>query len=634
MVKAIRSGKSLEISVYDVLVGDVLHLEPGDVTPADGILISSHNIQCDESAFTGESGQIRKIDGYAAMNPFGEDTEKADPFIISGSTVLEGIGTYLVTCVGTNSSHGRLMMALTEDTDQTPLQKKLGAVASQIATAGLAVALLLFLTLFIKFLVQLPTSHDSAFEKGQTFLRIVIVAIAVLVIAVPEGLPLAVTLALAIAVTRMLKDNNLVRVLAACETMGNATDVCCDKTGTLTMNKMTVMAGTLGTTYRFRFSSDEFYRDQPDPVQPAPDSENISIRDSVSTISTEFRKILSQSIVINSTTFETETSDGGTRFVGSMTETALLSFAKERLGIRSVGVERADVTTVQVIPFDSRRKCMVTVIKLSKDTYRLYIKGAPEILLEMCIQVISDATGPTMAVPITRDNSLVFSDAIREYADQSLRTIGFAYRDFDTWPPPEARLLDDQPNEILFEDIKNLTFLGVFGIQDPLRPGVKEAVAKCQHAGVRVRMVTGDNIGTAKSIATECGILSEDGLVMEGAQFRRLSERQMNETLPRLQVLARSSPEDKRILVKNLKELGNIVAVTGDGTNDGPALHAADVGFSMGVSGTEVAKEASSIVLIDDNFSSIVKAIEWGRTVNDAIRKFLQVSLPISSVPS
>ena len=560
------------------------------------------------------------------MNPLGEDTEKADPFIISGSTVLEGIGTYLVTCVGTNSSHGRLMMALTEDTDQTPLQKKLGVVASQIATAGVAVALLLFLTLFIKFLVQLPTSHDSAFEKGQTFLRIFIVAITVLVIAVPEGLPLAVTLALAIAVTRMLKDNNLVRVLAACETMGNATDVCCDKTGTLTMNKMTVMAGTLGTTYRFRFSSDEFYRDQPDPVQPAPDSENISIRDSVSTISAEFRKILSQSIVINSTTFETETSDGGTRFVGSMTETALLSFAKERLGIRSVGVERANVTTVQVIPFDSRRKCMVTVIKLSKDTYRLYIKGAPEILLAMCIRVISDATGPTMAVPITRDNSLVFFDAIREYADQSLRTIGFAYCDFDTWPPPEARLLDDQPNEILFEDIKNLTFLGVFGIQDPLRPGVKEAVAKCQHAGVRVRMVTGDNIGTAKSIATECGILNEDGLVMEGTQFRRLSERQMNEALPRLQVLARSSPEDKRILVKNLKELGNIVAVTGDGTNDGPALHAADVGFSMGVSGTEVAKEASSIVLIDDNFSSIVKAIEWGRTVNDAIRKFLQVS--------
>jgi len=192
----------------------------------------------------------------------------------------------------------------------------------------------------------------------------------------------------------------------------------------------------------------------------------------------------------------------------------------------------------------------------------------------------------------------------------------------------QARLLESQPNEILFEDIKDLTFLGLFGIQDPLRPGVKEAVVKCQHAGVRVRMITGDNIGTAKSIATECGILSEDGVIMEGPQFRRLSEWQMSKVLPNLQVLARSTPEDKRILVKTLKELGEIVAVTGDGTNDGPALRAADVGFSMGISGTEVAREASSIVLIDDNFSSIVKAIEWGRTVNDAIRKFLQVCLP------
>lgn len=565
------------------------------------------------------------------MNRLGEDIEQdakeLDPFIISGSTVLEGIGTYLVTCVGPHSSHGRLMMALTEDTEPTPLQKKLGIVASQIATAGLSIAMLLFVVLFIKFLVQLPRSRDSPFEKGQTLLRIVIVAITVLVIAVPEGLPLAVTLALAIAVTRMLKDNNLVRVLAACETMGNATSVCCDKTGTLTMNKMMVMAGTLGTTYRFRFSTDEVYKDQPDPPQAAPDSESFSIHDSVSMLSAEFRKILLQSIVINSTAFEVVTNDGRPRFVGSMTEAALLSFAKERLGVGAIDVERANATTVQVIPFDSRRKCMVTVIWLSRDTYRLYIKGAPEILLEKCTRVIRDATGPTMAVPITRGNRLTFADTIGEYADQSLRIIGFAYRDFDIWPPPGARSLEDRSDEIIFEDVKDLTFLGVVGIQDPLRPGVKDAVAKCQHAGVSVRMVTGDNVGTARSIATECGILSEDGLVMEGGQFRRLSEQQMNQVLPRLQVLARSSPEDKRILVKALKELGEIVAVTGDGTNDGPALRAADVGFSMGISGTEVAKEASSIVLIDDNFSSIVKAIEWGRTVNDAIRKFLQVGL-------
>lgn len=630
MVKAIRYGKSLEISVYDVLAGDVLHLAPGDIAPADGVLISSHDVRCDESAFTGETGQIKKIDGYEVMARLGEDAlpddDKLDPFIISGSTVLEGIGTYLVTCVGPHSSHGRLMVAMTEDTEPTPLQKKLGIVASQIATAGLSAAILLFVTLFIKFLIQIPSSHDSASEKGQTFLRIVIIAITVLVIAVPEGLPLAVTLALAIAVTRMLKDNNLVRILAACETMGNATVVCSDKTGTLTMNKMTVTAGILGTTYRFRLSSDETHRDRPSSGQAVPESVTFSIRDSISMLSAEFGKILSQSIVINSTTFESEANDGRPIFVGSMTEAALLSFAKERLGIGPVDVQRTNVTTVQIISFNSRRKCMVTVIRLSKDTHRLYIKGAPEVLLEKCTQVIMDATESPMAMPMTRDNRLVFTNAMDEYANHSLRTIGLAYRDFDCWPPPEARLLEGQSNEILFEDIKDLTFLGIFGIQDPLRPGVKKAVAKCQNAGVQVRMVTGDNIGTAKAIATECGILTEDGLVMEGVEFRRLSESQMNKVLPRLQVLARSNPEDKKMLVKRLKELGETVAVTGDGTNDGPALRLADVGFSMGLSGTEVAKEASSIILLDDDFSSIVKAIEWGRTVNDAIRKFLQVS--------
>lgn len=626
MVKAIRSGKSLEISIYDVLVGDVLHLAPGDVAPADGILISSHDVRCDESAFTGESGQIKKVDGYEVMARLRADdepeTDKLDPFIISGSTVLGGIGTYMVTCVGRHSSHGRLMVAMTDDTEPTPLQKKLGTVASQIATAGLSVAILLFVTLFIKFLIQIPSSHDSASEKGQTFLRIVIVAIAVLVIAVPEGLPLAVTLALAIAVTRMLKDNNLVRILAACETMGNATAVCSDKTGTLTMNKMAVTAGILGTTYRFRLSSDEAYRDYPGLEQAIPESLTFSL----SMLSGEFRKILSQSIVINSTAFESETSDGRSLFIGSVTESALLSFAKEQLSIGPVDEERANVTTVQIISFDSRRKCMVTVIRLSKDTYRLYIKGAPEVVLEKCTRVIMDDTRSTMVTAMTEDDRLVFTNAMDEYADHSLRTIGLAYRDFDFWPPSGAKLLEGRSNEILFEDIKDLTFVGIFGIQDPLRPGVKEAVAKCQNAGVYVRMVTGDNVGTAKAIATECGILSEEGLVMEGAEFRQLSESQMNQVLPRLQVLARSNPEDKRILVKRLKELKETVAVTGDGTNDGPALRAADVGFSMGLSGTEVAKEASSIILLDDNFSSIVKAIEWGRTVNDAIRKFLQVS--------
>jgi len=590
-------------------------------------LISGHGIRCDESAFTGESGQIKKIDGYEAMTRLGKydipEAEKLDPFILSGSTVLEGTGTYLVTCVGSHSSHGRILSTLTENTEQTPLQKKLGIVASQIATAGLTVAIFLFITLFIKFLIQIPKSHDSPYELGQTFLRILIVSIAILVIAVPEGLPLAVTLALAIAVTRMLKDNNLVRILSACETMGNATAVCTDKTGTLTMNKMKVTSGIFGTTFRFNQSDeDQSISEQSTSEQSISRSRSFSIINSVSSLSKDFKNLLIQSIVINSNTFESETNDGRSIFVGSMTEAALLSFTKEKLGLRSIDEERSNHQIIQIISFDSRRKSMITIIRLSTNTYRLYIKGAVEVILPKSNKVIMDATESIMTIPMNDDDKHIFTNTLDEYGNHSLRTIALAYRDFNCWPPIEIK----PSTEISFDDIKDLTFLGIFGIKDPLRPGVRDAIKKCQDAGVYIRMVTGDNIETAKSIAKECGILHEDGIAMEGIDFRNLSKIEMNQKLPKLQVLARSSPEDKKNLVIGLKELGETVAVTGDGTNDGPALHSADVGFSMGLSGTEVAKESSSIILLDDNFASIVKAIEWGRTVNDAIRKFLQVS--------
>jgi len=269
------------------------------------------------------------------------------------------------------------------------------------------------------------------------------------------------------------------------------------------------------------------------------------------------------------------------------------------------------------------------VIRLSDGTYRMYVKGAAEILLDKCTRIIADATKPVKSAKLTKDDRNSLASAINKDAIKSLRMIGFVYRDFRSWPPPRAKALEVDLREAVFEDIfEEMVFLGVVGIQDPLRPGVKEAVAQCQHAGVFVRMVTGDNIWTAKAIAEECGIFTQGGIVLEGPEFRKLSRTQMDQIIPRLQVLARSSPEDKRILVRRLKELGETVAVTGDGTNDGPALRAADVGFSMGISGTEVAKEASSIILMDDNFSSIVKALEWGRAVSDAVRKFLQVGFP------
>lgn len=479
-------------------------------------------------------------------------------------------------------------------------------------------AILLFFVLFVRFLVALPASTVDGATKLSQFMDILIVAITLIVVAVPEGLPLAVTLALAFATTRMLKENNLVRVLRACETMGNATTICSDKTGTLTQNKMTVVAGTIGKDIRFETSASE-------------DQEILTISQAVQELSSPIKSLLLQSIVVNSTAFEGE-DDGVQTFIGSKTETALLTFARDHLGMDSVSRERSSAQIVQFIPFDSGRKCMGVVVRLPNGVYRLFVKGASEILLSKATRYTSGVSDKAITeTELTEGDIVSLSDTINAYAERSLRTIGMLYKDYTQWPPVGALVMEDDPSMADFDSIfDEMTFLGLVGIMDPLRPGVSEAVSACQKAGVIVRMVTGDNVITARAIATECGIYSEGGVVMEGPAFRQLTESEMDEVLPRLQVLARSSPEDKRILVCRLKQLGETVAVTGDGTNDGPALKMADVGFSMGIAGTEVAKEASSIILMDDNFSSIVKAMMWGRAVNDAVRKFLQFQLTVN----
>jgi Ca2+-transporting ATPase len=450
-------------------------------------------------------------------------------------------------------------------------------------------------------------------------MRILITAITVVVVAVPEGLPLAVTLALAFATTRMLKDNNLVRVLQACETMGNATTVCSDKTGTLTQNRMTVVAGTIGNTQRF--GDKRALKSDVPSGDVAEIAQGQSITDFATSLPKDLKELLLQSIVQNSTAFEGD-EDGVPTFIGSKTETAMLTFARDYLGMTSVSEGRANANVVQMIPFDSGRKCMGVIVK-TDNGYRMYVKGASEIVLGQCSRIITiDGSETELTAEIERS----INETITGYAERSLRTIGMLYRDFPEWPPADARKLEDDATQAEFEDVfNNMVWLGIVGIQDPLREGVHQAVEQCQKAGVFVRMVTGDNVMTAKAIAEECGIFTPGGLVMEGPKFRQLSPAQMDQVIPRLQVLARSSPEDKRILVRRLKELGETVAVTGDGTNDGPALKMADVGFSMGIAGTEVAKEASAIILMDDNFSSIVKALMWGRAVNDAVKKFLQV---------
>lgn len=434
---------------------------------------------------------------------------------------------------------------------------------------------------------------------------------------------MAVTLALAFATTRMVKENNLVRVLRACETMGNATVICSDKTGTLTQNKMTVVAGTWGSDQSFSQLSE---------TETETGGGSRTVSEVFRQCSAPVRDLIVKSVALNSTAFE-ETKDGHKEFVGSKTEVALLQLAQNYLGM-DLASERGSAEIVQLIPFDSARKCMGVVYRLPNTGYRLLVKGAAELMVGACTAQIADIDLSKDKVHIEEmfeENKQKVLDTIDHYAQGSLRTIGMVYSDFATWPPRECKKLEDDPSSANFDDVfRDMTWVGVVGIQDPLRPEVPPAIRKCHSAGVQVKMVTGDNVKTATAIASSCGIKTEDGLVMEGPKFRQLSDEEMDRVIPRLQVLARSSPEDKRILVQRLKVLGETVAVTGDGTNDGPALRTADVGFSMGIAGTEVAKEASSIILLDDNFRSIVTAISWGRAVNDAVAKFLQFQITVN----
>lgn len=617
-IKVIRSGTTQELSVFDVLVGDIVLLEPGDMVPVDGVFLEGHNVKCDESSATGESELLKKVSAADVVRAMenGESVKKLDPFILSGAKVTEGVGKFVVTAVGVNSTHGKTMMSLREEGEVTPLQSKLNVLAENIAKCGGAAALLYFVVAFIEFIVSITRgSHagDSPAAKGQAFLQIFILAVSIIVVAVPEGLPLAVTLALAFATTRMLKDNNLVRLLRSCETMGNATTVCSDKTGTLTQNHMTVVAGTLGTSSSFGGRKDSQSDAASTPQQ------------FVTTLSDEIKRSLLDCFVLNSTAFEGE-QDGKPAFIGSKTETALLKFAKDHLAMQSVQIERSNANIVEVWPFDSSVKCMGVLVKKSDGRHRFFVKGASEIMLNRCKYIMA-ASPNDSPEPLSDEDTKQITNTISSYAKASLRTIGLIYKDLDSWQPSQSA---DEDKNGLADLLVDMVYVGVVGIQDPLRPGVPEAVADCKRAGVQVRMVTGDNVETARAIATECGIYTEDGTVMEGPDFRKLSDREMDKILPNLQVLARSSPEDKRILVKRLKANGETVAVTGDGTNDAPALKLADVGFSMGISGTEVAKEASAIILMDDNFSSIVKALMWGRAVNDAVKKFLQFQITVN----
>lgn len=613
LLEVLRNGLNCQINIHDVEVGDLIVVQPGDILSVDGVLLQSNDVQCDESSVTGESDNLSKVSAAHALDLMdkGEvEAKQLDFVMISGSKVMQGSGLYMATSVGENSMYGRTLMSLQQGAEVTPLQEKLNRIADGIAVFGVWSAVILFIVLFIRFCVRVTTGHylvslpegvmyadqATSAQKGNLFMDIFIIAVTIIVVAVPEGLPLAVTLALAFATKRMIKDNCLVRVLKSCETMGNATTVCSDKTGTLTENKMTVVASTIG---------DETWNEG---NESTPDFSH-----------EDLREVTADSICLNSSVYE-QVNDPDV-LAGSKTEMALVGFARRFLDVSTGSLKsyRDSRSILFVLPFDSARKYMVTIVK-HEDRYRLLVKGAAEIILRASAKLKDTDRA------LTSDTRQFLSQQLGKYADDALRVIGVGYKDFHSSKPVEQFTPDDI-------DISDLTFLGLFGIKDPLRAGVAHAVGQCLKAGVCVRMVTGDNVRTARAIAINAGIINaEDGKsqVFEGPEFRKLSGTEMASVVPQLRVLARSSPEDKRRLVEFLKLQGETVAVTGDGTNDAPALKLADVGFSMGISGTEVAKEASDIIIMDDNFSSIVNAMMWGRTVNDAVKKFLQFQLTVN----
>ncbi|KAK3366548.1 E1-E2 ATPase-domain-containing protein [Podospora didyma] len=480
-VKVVRSGKSVEISVFDIMVGDVMLLDTGELVPADGIFISGHGVKCDESSATGESDLQKKVaadEVFAALQEAAnggtqlKNVEKLDPFIISGSKVNEGTGKFLVTAVGVNSSYGRITMAIEKGQEDTPLQKKLNNLADWIAKLGSGAALFLFIVLLIKFCSALPNNPETPTQKGQTFLRLFVTSVTVVVVAIPEGLPLAVTLALAFATTRMMRDSNLVRDLKACETMGNATTVCSDETGTLTQNKMTVVAATLGKSISFDGTDTPSKEPREKPKVPTT-IPNVPGTEFAKGLGSSIKQLLVQSNAVNSTAFE-----GDDKFIGSKTEIALLTFCRDDFGAAPVQEERSNANVVQVVPFHSDVKYMATVVKLPNGMYRAYVKGASEILLANC----------------DKQDREILSETITSYAGQTLRTICTSYRDFESWPPRELEGAKDLTAEEFNKIHKNMTLVAIFGIKDPLRPTVKDAIKDCHRAGVFVRMITGDNI--------------------------------------------------------------------------------------------------------------------------------------------
>ena len=574
-VKVRRNGKVMEIPRHDVVVGDVVLVEVGDEVPADGELILCNDLQINESALTGEPVAEKSLEG-------GGDGAYPRNVILRSTMVMNGRGEFVVTAVGDATEIGKVAKKSTEQTSvETPLHMQLDKLAKMISKVGSVVSVAAFFIFLIHDILTNPAwGGKDYFYMAEIVLNYFMMAVTLIVMAVPEGLPMAITLSLALNMRRMLKSNNLVRKLHACETMGAVTVICTDKTGTLTQNKMQVSALELK-------QGDE--------------------------------ALLDTAIALNSTA---ELNDG--KPIGNPTESALLLW----LDAQGKDYEelRKQVNVLKQLPFSTERKMMATLAEVDGETY-LFVKGAPEIVMKKCI--IEDRMQRQTA------------EELDEWQHKAMRTLAFAYKKVETSIMRTSRPSTAEVVALL--DANDLQLQAIAAIADPIRPDVPAAVQECRHAGIEVKVVTGDTAATALEIGKQIGVFEDepenigadgsmtslDQQMITGEQWEALSDEEAYERAKDIRVMSRARPTDKQRLVAMLQKRGEVVAVTGDGTNDAPALHYAHVGLSLG-SGTSVAKEASDMTLLDDSFKSIANAVMWGRSLYRNLQRFLFFQLVVN----
>jgi Ca2+-transporting ATPase len=622
-VTVVRGGQVGELPLDELVVGDLVELGPGDEVPADGRIVRAHDLLIDQSLMTGESEPVGKDTSPEAEEEDGPDRPGC---VYRGTQVVGGAGRMLVTNVGDDTMLGQIARRLTGDAaddpgeaagrvqrkltvgkEQTPLQEKLEVLAKLISRVGYAAAVAIFVALFVRGLavgeLRWPGPGESAAKvllaDFNAVLGYFVYMVIVIVVAVPEGLPMSVTVSLALAMRKMTRANALVRQLVATETIGSATVICTDKTGTLTQNRMSVVRVYLGGRgYWDRFDGPEAALDR-----------------------------LTLNAAVNSTAHLTEV-DGRAVVIGNTTEGALLLWLRDGAWFAAAGRPayhelRTRYPVVHQVHFSSDRKRMATVVKAG-DRLLVLVKGAPEEVLSRCRSVV----GPDGLVDgLTAAGEASVRSELAAASGSAMRTLGFASRELPADMTPDWIAEAARRDELETD----LTFAGFVGIRDPLRADVAAAVRECRASGIDVKMITGDNQETARAVAAECGLLDRpDAVVMTSDEFEKLPDDALSVRLPRLRVLARAKPLDKYRLVRLLQEQHHVVAMTGDGTNDAPSLRKADVGLAMGRAGTEVAKEASKIILLDDAFGTIVKAVHWGRALYENIQKFIQFQLTIN----